>query len=219
MARVRVPKLTSAPNMRVKGGARGKRNTGPAIIPKIPVKPRINWRLVNIAQDMSSALRVRGRRGLRLPVALSEKTIREDDYQRWLRRVGAHGTRPEWAVFDSLERKGLRAPQSDPPGMDFQYQVPLLGGRSRAGGAVADIVIYTVVPPVVIRVQGEFWHFKDDEAQADDFYQRLALENEGFRVVDILAQDTLTRQRTDEVVGYALNGFELDETGRLAIFR
>lgn len=204
--------------MRVKGGARAKRNKGPALIPRVPTRPRVNWRLVNIAQDMSSALRIRGRRGLRVPVALNEKTIREEAYQRWLRRVG-NGTRPEWAVFDSLERKGLRTLQSDPPGQDFLYQVPLLGGRARAGGAVADFVIYTVVPFVVIRMQGEFWHFKDDAVQADDFYQRLALENEGFRVVDILAQDTLTRQRTDEVVGYALNGFELDETGRLALFR
>ena len=81
-----------------------------------------------------------------------------------------------------------------------------------------DFVIYAKAPPLVIRVQGEFFHFIDDDAETSDIIEKLMLEGMGFQVVDILAQDTLSEQRVDEVVVMALAGFQMAFTGRLQVF-
>ncbi len=186
----------------------------------MPIEPPIafNFRRrrttfeVNIEDILSSP-----RNGMRVPVISDPAKSREMRYQRWLMRVGI-GTRPEFMVFEALERAGLRSPMSVEPGLDFQFQVPMAGGRSRAGGAVADFVVWASAPPIVIRVQGEFFHYVDDDAEAADIIERRMLEGMGFRVVDILAQDAITEERTDEVVALALGGFQLDFTGRLQIY-
>jgi hypothetical protein len=160
------------------------------------------------------------RNGLRFTVALDPGIAREAEFQLWLFEVGSsNGTRPEFAVYRELERRGLLAPTSRPEaGFDFEFQVPLLGGRSD-GGAVVDMVVYTTSPNIAIRIQGEFFHFKNDEIEKGDIFQRIAIESAGFKVVDILAQDTLQRGRLEEVVGMALHGFEAEFTGRLEVFQ
>lgn len=221
--RVTIPTSKLPVLRRVKGGQRAKRNTGPALFPRIPITPNFNRRRTNLTIDVRAALKVKGR-GLRPPRALDMKIRREEAYQKWLRRVGpqgSSGTRPEFMVFVALERTGLRSPLSTPSGLDFFYQIPLLGGRLVKGGAVADFVVTApqVGQPLVLRIQGEYFHFIDVVEKEAGEVQRWALEGAGYRVVDILAQDTLTEQRCDEVVGYALMGIELDETGRLSNLR
>jgi hypothetical protein len=157
------------------------------------------------------------RNGMRIPNVINEAKLREARFLEWLKKTGI-GSRPEYMVFAALERTGLLAPQSEPPGFDFQFQVPVLGGRGSMGGAVLDFIIWSAAPTIAIRVQGEFFHFIDDDAEASDIFERAQLEAEGFTVVDILAQDCLTEIRTDEVVALALIGMQLDFTGRLQIF-
>ena len=70
--------MREKPLMRVKGGARGKRNAGPALIPRVPVRSRFNPRIKNVIIDTSAALRPTGRRGLRLTSALDLKITREE---------------------------------------------------------------------------------------------------------------------------------------------
>ena len=187
-------------------------------ISEVPHAYRFTGRRTKITVDVTKAF-TDSRNGLRVPMALNLAIAREERYQRWLLVAGL-GTRPEFMVYESLNRKGLRGPFEWvlPAGIDFDYQVPLLGGRGAIGVAVADFIIRIVAPQVVIRVQGEFFHFRDDPIKAADIIQKLALEAEGFTVVDIVAQDTLTETRVDEVVGYALLGFEVDFTGRIGVF-
>lgn len=155
--------------------------------------------------------------GMRVPIALDPASSREARYQAFLLRTGLAATRPEFMVLESLERQGLRGDTSRPPGRDFEFQVGVLGGR-QYGGAVIDVVIWAIAPPVAIRVQGEFWHFGDDETERQDIIQKLSIQSLGFTVVDIIAQDTLTEERVDSVVRQAMLGFELDTTGRLTQF-
>ncbi len=187
-------------------------------ISEVPHAASFNRRRTNISVDITKAFR-RTRNGLRVPMALDLSIARETRYQKWL-LVSGSGTRPEFMVYESLNRKGLRGPFEWilPAGVDFSYQVPLLGGRGQEGGAVADFVIRSVAPQIVIRVQGEFFHFRDDPTRVQDIIQKIALEAEGFTVIDIVAQDTLSEERVDEVVGYALLGFQVDFTGRIGVF-
>ncbi len=157
------------------------------------------------------------RNGLRLPVVQSTELNRERRFLRWLARVGGVGSRPEFMAYEALERRGYRSPTSIDPGFDFQFQVPLAGGRAD-GGSVADLVVWAVSPPLVIRVQGEFFHFIDEPTRAADIVKRIQLETEGFRVIDILAGDLLTENEADEVVGLALIGAQKEFTGKLGVF-
>jgi hypothetical protein len=184
---------------------------------RVPVSPRFNWRAREIKVDVSRALRSRGN-GMRVGALLDDSIAKEMVYQQWLLRTGSNGTRPEFAVFDALERMGLRCGFSDPPGADFRYQVGVNGGR-QLGGAILDFLVESIAPAVAIRVQGEFFHFVDDPSRESDILQKRMIESLGYTVIDILAQDTLTRQRTDEVVRLALMGMELDTTGRVGVFR
>ncbi len=159
------------------------------------------------------------RNGIRIPTLTTEGSIQERDYLRWLGEVGGVGSRPEHQVYRALERTGRLAPTSKPYwGIDFQFQVPLLGGRAQAGGAVADFVVYDVfIPGLVIRVQGEFFHFSAVDVEESDIIERLSLESEGYRVADILAQEALTPRDADRAVALALGGFQTDFEGKLGI--
>lgn len=188
-------------------------------IEDLPLTPNFRSRRstfdVNLATAMDSV-----RNGIRVPTLVNQSILREAEYQRWLRRVASDvATRPECFVYLELERRGYRAPESRPPGIDFEFQVPLAGGRSVEGGSVADFVLWFTSPATVIRVQGEFFHFADAASIAADNFAKARLESEGFRVADILAQDTLNRGRLEEMVGLAILGFSTDPDGRLGLFR
>ena len=189
-----------------------------ATLDVVPRPKGFNRRKATLDFDVAKAMRF-PRNGMRPVVTMNFAISREQRYQRWLLRVGGSGTRPEFMVFESLERKGYRSDYSDPPGNDFRYQAGLLGGRV-AGGAVADLLVESApAGRVVIRVQGEFWHYGDDAQKAADMLQALALESAGFVVVDVLAQDTITEAMTDEVVGLALLGMQRDVSGRMGVSR
>ena len=173
-------------------------------------RSRVNF-AVNLAEVFEAVTN-----GIRLPEALNPGTAREYRYQQFIRRAGA-ATRPEFMVFEALERIGFHGDVSEEPGSDFQFQVPVLGGRSE-GGSVIDFVVWAIVPPVAIRVQGEYFHFGDDDVESGDIVKRIAIEGLGMTVVDVLAQDTATEEKTNQVVRNALLGFEFDSTGRRVTF-
>lgn len=186
---------------------------------KPPLRPRFRRGSRRVEIDLHEVMHSI-RNGLQVPTTLSGAIAREGRFLRWLAKVGGVGTRPEFMCYEALERMGMRAPQSTPyPGMDFEFQVPVLGGRGQKGGAVIDLMVHVVSPRVAIRVQGEFWHYVDAPTREADIIERIAIQNLGYKVVDILSQDTIDEQRTAFVVGLALNGFELDPAGRLGVFR
>jgi hypothetical protein len=181
-----------------------------------PTVPNFRRRRTSFDVDLAKVFD-NPRNGLRLPVVQSLELNRERRFLRWLMRVGGIGSRPEFMAYEALERRGYRAPTSVEPGFDFQFQVPIAGGRAN-GGSVADLVVWAVSPPTVIRVQGEFFHFIDEPTRASDIIKRATLESEGFRVIDILAQDLITERGADEVVGAALIGAQKEFTGKLGVF-
>jgi hypothetical protein len=58
------------------------------------------------------------------------------------------GSINEWNVAQALTRLGL----------DFDYQVPVFGGRLVPGGQVVDFLVKQPPQPIPLYVQGEYWH-------------------------------------------------------------
>jgi len=117
----------------------------------------------------------------------------------WLDRHGVlqQGTLPEYAVFWALE-KAYAA---------FSFQTSKLGGRLELGGAVADFIISEPVPYLIIRVQGEYFHYEQgEERKGKDLIQKEALHSKGYTVIDIDAEDALRDPR--RYVNDALAGLD-----------
>ena len=76
---------------------------------------------------------------------------------------------------------------------DWGYQVAELGGYTRAlGSAVVDFVIYQGGTIIGVRIQTERFHlFTSSKKQEYDALQRMGLESNGLRVVDIYDDEIL----------------------------
>jgi hypothetical protein len=94
-------------------------------------------------------------------------------------------TRPEWAVYWALQRLGKR------PGIDFDFQSSLQGGRIERGGMVLDFILFDP-QNVAINVQGEYWHYQQgSERIARDKIQRASSASMGFTLVYIDESDAI----------------------------
>jgi very-short-patch-repair endonuclease len=99
---------------------------------------------------------------------------------------GLMATKPEWLMYWALTKLGLT------PDEDFTFQSSRMGPRYVAGSAIVDFLIVSRLPQLVIRVQGEFWHYQQgSERKAVDDIQRQELEGSGLRVVDVDEDDIL----------------------------
>ena len=126
------------------------------------------------------------------------KKFDKDEY--WHPQAGFVGTLPEWQVYLWLLRRKERG---------WTFQSSIMGGRLQLGGVIADFLFSPPnwVPSMVWRVQGEYFHLASAEKQVQDLLQRVTLEDQGFQVVDILANDVLTNR--EEVLEAALGGQQL----------
>ena len=107
------------------------------------------------------------------------------------------GSLPEFLVYQELERRGYEH------GLDFEYQSPLLGGRSR-GGMVVDFV-FNNPPDLAISVQGTFWHFEQGvEVKARDILAREQLAGLGMTLIFLDEDDVLedVEHYVAEALGY-----------------
>lgn len=93
--------------------------------------------------------------------------------------AGWSGTDTEWAIYWACGKLKLVE------GRDFIFQSPFLGGRSAQGGAIIDF--YFPDRSIGIRVQGNYFHYQYNPGYTTSFdrLQRVALEGQGIRVVDI----------------------------------
>lgn len=91
--------------------------------------------------------------------------------------IPAGSTLPEMIVALALIWGGYR----------FAAQRPEDGGRLRLGGAVVDFIVYTG-RPIVIRVQGDYWHSLPNHRRRDAM-QLLRLISRGYTVIDLWEHD------------------------------
>lgn len=92
---------------------------------------------------------------------------------------GWPGSGAEWAVAWALTTLKV----------EFEFQAPLMGGRTEKGGTVADF--YIPSHNTIIRVMGIHWHYEIQGAMAADDILKLALQSKGFIVIDIDEDDAL----------------------------
>lgn len=84
-----------------------------------------------------------------------------------------HGQTPgstiEWYVSQALDRLHL----------NYEYQMPIGGGRLFRGGKVLDFLVYTVPYPTPLTVLGDYWHggTKDDVSLELAIIKRLLGHN------------------------------------------
>lgn len=120
---------------------------------------------------------------------------------------GFVGTYPEFLVYWALTKLGYQ------PDLDFTFQSSQLGVRWEAGAAVVDFLISNRTPPLVIRVQGMYWHYEQGtDKQALDLIQKQELELHGLEVVDV-DEDDIVRNPI-YYVQQALAGIDLSQAAK-----
>lgn len=111
-------------------------------------------------------------------------------------------TLPEWYVYWWLEkRRNLK------PGLDFEFQSSLLGGRQELGGLVLDFFLPNFFNGLAINVQGYHWHRESTSQRADDLSDKLRLIALGYTVVYCLEDDLL--RSLDGTMQQAMRGIQL----------
>ncbi len=96
-----------------------------------------------------------------------------------LRKIPLSGTLPEIMVALALVWLGV----------NFASQRPMDGGRLRLGGAVVDILVWLGGgKPIVVRVQGDYWHSLPGR-KTKDVVQWMRLHARGYQVVDLWEHD------------------------------
>lgn len=112
------------------------------------------------------------------------------------------GTRPEWAVWWALIRKGLK------PGQDFFYE-SLLAGVSASYYSQIDFLIPKFF--VGIEVQGTYWHYgQGRKKMAHDLIRLRLFAEQGIKVIFIDEKDALSDP--EHYVDQALKGIDESQT-------
>ena len=80
----------------------------------------------------------------------------------------------ELIVYDWFTRNGVQ----------FDYQVPIAGGRQTKLGQVLDFAVYSGGSAMALPVQGQYWHTKPDVAASDELDKLAAMGQyvNGFRI-------------------------------------
>lgn len=73
-------------------------------------------------------------------------------------------------------------------GIPFLPQISEDGGRTRLGGSVVDFKVFLGTVPIILRVQGDYWHSLPDRV-LKDIVQFERLKRMGFLVVDAWESD------------------------------
>jgi hypothetical protein len=95
----------------------------------------------------------------------------------------------EWYVSLALDRLKL----------DYQFQVPIMGGRGVRGGQVIDFVVWTATGGIPVFVQGAYWH--DIRHDPDAVIKQAAAEHHYHNKPVLLDEDkTDTREKAYRTV-------------------
>lgn len=113
--------------------------------------------------------------------------IGPDNWLEYHAEQGIRGTLPERIVYKALKRHGYR------PGIDFDFQSSLLGGRLSLGGIVADFIF--PYKRIVVQVQGPT--HSTFIRKAKDSEQRELLEQMGYTSLEIPQETVFNRMALD----------------------
>jgi hypothetical protein len=131
--------------------------------------------------------------------------------------IGGTNSISEWYIYWALEKI------LGPEGHGWTYQSSYLGGRRMRGGAVVDFVVFTPRYNIGLRIQTFYFHLAAGSyKQANDYEQRINLEQQELRIIDIYEQDFIgdrTGQSAIKVVLMALNGQEAPNPRTYGIVR
>jgi len=97
-------------------------------------------------------------------------------------------------------------------GVQFEYQVPLAGGRQTQFGQVLDFAVFSGGGAIAIPIQGNYWHSRPDVAASDVLDKISAMgQYVGGRQIDRYAtvwERQIYKDR-QTALSYALAGMEL----------
>lgn len=110
-------------------------------------------------------------------------------------KQGVVGTLPERIVWLWLELSG----------QVFEVQKQLMGGAGLVGSSRADFVVYFLLGrPVVLRVQGAYWHGPDMMRGGVDDEQAARLRGVGYVVVDLWEEGIYEAALAGRVEGFVM---------------
>lgn len=110
---------------------------------------------------------------------------------------GLVATLPEWRVWYWLDKHHI----------EFDFQSSQMGGRRELGGLVIDFLLPTMVPPMALQVQGEYWHYSTGEQRMHDQQSKAQLEARGYQV--IMVDESDVNERLDYILRLAMQGIDL----------
>lgn len=134
--------------------------------------------------------------GPRVALPEDEEDKRKADWEAFRagRRAASY---PEFLCFDWLERVKKMTEN-----VDFVFQFPVMGGKTRFGGFVLDF--FFPGRGLAWFVQGLEFHFVDPQDRARDRLARAIVSGRGVRVVEVFEDDII--QRTNLTLERAMNG-------------
>ena len=116
------------------------------------------------------------------------------------------GSGPEYLCWQALLKLGLK------PGIDFEYQSQLAGGRLDKGGRVIDFLIFNQ-PNIAINVQGVYYHYEKGAAvRQSDILTRAFMAAEGINLIFVDEDDLI--DDPIRIVSDALAGIDRSRAGR-----
>ena len=105
-------------------------------------------------------------------------------YASW--RATYNGSIPEFIVWEyRTKQKRQRV------GVDFDFQSPFFGGRTRFGGFIADY--FFPRKNEIWRVNGERFHLAKPKDRAKDALAKVQFLQQGYTVLDLWEDDLLSR--------------------------
>lgn len=94
-------------------------------------------------------------------------------------------SKEEWWVFLALERL------AEASGLQWEYQVPVFGGRTRAGGNVVDFIVYTAGRVIWLDPMGRYFHTGRNE---DRLEMMDAARKKGAELLAWFTDETPTKE-------------------------
>jgi hypothetical protein len=122
--------------------------------------------------------------GPKIPISAEQDENLLARFEVW--RATWNGSLPEFITFEFLTIQKKQV-----PGVDFLFQHPLFGGRTRFGGFLLDF--FLVSRREGWRIQGERYHLLKPVDRARGRIARAKLMAEGLTIVDLWESDLLER--------------------------